>query len=298
MGGSTTQPDELYLWKYEGERRLPEKVSNFNDVITHLPLSKLLLVKFKSFDGKEIEGGLMLPPSSVGNTNTNAKANLPTVLLIHGGPTGRWEDGYNNWAQALASAGYAVFMPNIRGSSGYGFEFINVNRADWGGGDFKDVMAAADYLVAQGIADPKRLGIAGWSYGGYMSAWAVTQTDRFRAAVSGAGMFDLATEFGTEDHPSYDEWFWGLPWEKPEGFRKSSPQSYVKNAKTPTLILQGEADTVDPLGQSTALYRALKRYGVDTELVIYPREPHGLQEEKHLTDRPRRLVEWFDRHMK
>ena len=154
------------------------------------------------------------------------------------------------------------------------------NRADWGGGDFKDVMATADYLGSSGLADPNRLGIAGWSYGGYMSEWAITQTNRFKAAVSGAGLADLATEYGTEEHPSYDEWFYGLPYEKPEGFRKSSPITYIRNAKTPTLILQGDADTVDPLSQSQMLHRALKRYGVETELVIYPREGHGLKRRK------------------
>ena len=159
-------------------------------------------------------------------------------------------------------------------------------------------MAAADYLVQRGIADPDRLGIAGWSYGGYMSEWAITQTNRFKAAVSGAGMSNLATEFGTEDHPSYDEWFYGLPYEKQEGFLHSSPITYVKNARTPTLILQGQDDVIDPLGQSQELYRALKRYGVETELVIYPREGHGLKEEKHLIGRLQRTVRWFDKHLK
>jgi dipeptidyl aminopeptidase/acylaminoacyl peptidase len=159
-------------------------------------------------------------------------------------------------------------------------------------------MATADYLGSSGLADPNRLGIAGWSYGGYMSEWAITQTNRFKAAVSGAGLADLATEYGTEEHPSYDEWFYGLPYEKPEGFRKSSPITYIRNAKTPTLILQGDADTVDPLSQSQMLHRALKRYGVETELVIYPREGHGLREEKHLIDRLNRIVGWFDKHLK
>jgi dipeptidyl aminopeptidase/acylaminoacyl peptidase len=198
----------------------------------------------------------------------------------------------------LVSAGYVVLEPNVRGSTGYGYDFMVSNRADWGGDDFKDVMAAADYLVSSGLANPNRLGIAGWSYGGYMSEWAITQTDRFKAAVSGAGMADLATEYGTEEHPSYDEWFYGLPYEKPEGFRKSSPINYVKNAKTPTLILQGDADTIDPLSQSQMLYRALKRYGVATELVVYPREGHGLKEEKHLVDRLNRIVAWFDKYLK
>ena len=131
-----------------------------------------------------------------------------------------------------------------------------------------------------------------------MAEWAITQTSRFKAAVSGAGMSDLAQEYGTEEHPSYDEWFYGLPYEKPEGFRKSSPINYIRNAHTPTLILQGEADTVDPLGQSQQLYRALKRYGVPTELVVYPREGHPIREEKHQLDRLNRVVAWFDKYLK
>jgi dipeptidyl aminopeptidase/acylaminoacyl peptidase len=116
--------------------------------------------------------------------------------------------------------------------------------------------------------------------------------------VIGAGMSDLATEFGTEDSPAYDEWFYGLPYERPDGFRRSSPLTYITNARTPTLILQGDADVVDPPGQSQALYRALKRYGVETDYVVYPREGHGLAEEKHVVDRLTRIVAWFDKYLK
>jgi dipeptidyl aminopeptidase/acylaminoacyl peptidase len=173
-----------------------------------------------------------------------------------------------------------------------------MNRGDWGGHDFQDVMWGVKDLVTKGIADPNKLGIGGWSYGGYMTEWAITQTNDFKAAVSGAGMANLISEFGTEEHPSYDEWFYGAPYEKPEGFLNSSPFLYLKNAKTPTLILQGEADTTDPLGQSQELYRGLKRYGVEVELVVYPREPHGLREEKHLLDLVNRILTWYDKHLK
>jgi dipeptidyl aminopeptidase/acylaminoacyl peptidase len=219
-------------------------------------------------------------------------------VLIHGGPTGNWEDRIEAWGQLLVAKGYLVMYPNIRGSIGYGQKFIELNRGDWGGGDFQDVEKGVDDLIAKGFADPERLGIGGWSYGGYMSEWAVTQTSRYKAAVSGAGMADLISEYGTEQHPSYDEWFYGVPFEKPEGFLNSSPFLFVKNAKTPTLILQGQADTVDPLGQSQELYRGLKRYGVEADFVEYPREPHGFQEAKHRTDVNRRVVDWFDKYLK
>jgi dipeptidyl aminopeptidase/acylaminoacyl peptidase len=153
-------------------------------------------------------------------------------------------------------------------------------------------------MIARGVADPNRLGIGGWSYGGYMAAWAVTQTNRFKASVVGAPVIDLASEFGTENGPAYDHWFYGTPYEKLDGFIKSSPITFVKNAKTPTLILQGESDTTDPIGQSQQFYRGLKWYGVESDFVVYPREPHGLREERHLLDRLTRIVAWYERYLK
>ncbi len=289
VGESATDAPEL--WLSNGEAG-PVKVTRFNEGWSQIPLIKPELVNYKSFDGTQIEALLLKPRGYVEGTK------VATVVLVHGGPTGVWSDSFEPWGQLLVARGYAVFYPNIRGSIGYGHRFLEMNRQDWGGGDFKDVMAGVDLLISRGIADPSRLGIGGWSYGGYMAAWAITQTQRFKAAVSGAGMSDLATEFGTEDGPAYDEWFFGLPYEKPEGFAKSSPMTYIKNARTPTLILHGENDRTDPLGQSQMLYRALKRYGVECEFVVYPREPHGLQEEKHLIDRLNRIVRWFDAHLK
>jgi dipeptidyl aminopeptidase/acylaminoacyl peptidase len=289
VGESATDAPEL--WLSNGEAG-PVKVTRFNEGWSQIPLIKPELVNYKSFDGTQIEALLLKPRDYVEGTK------VATIVLVHGGPTGVWSDSFEPWGQLLAARGYAVFYPNIRGSLGYGHRFLEMNRRDWGGGDFKDVMAGVDLLISRGIADPNRLGIGGWSYGGYMAAWAITQTQRFKVAVSGAGMSDLATEFGTEDGPAYDEWFFGLPYEKPEGFAKSSPMTYIKNARTPTLILHGENDRTDPLGQSEMLYRALKRYGVESEFVVYPREPHGLQEEKHLIDRLNRILRWFDAHLK
>ncbi len=194
--------------------------------------------------------------------------------------------------------GRVVDKDNRRQRVWDGERFVEMNRADWGGGDFKDVMAGVDWLIARGIADPNRLGIGGWSYGGYMAAWAVTQTTRFKAAVSGAPVIDMASEFGTENGSAYDEWFYGTPYEKLDGFIKSSPITFVRNVKTPTLLLQGEDDTTDPIGQSQQFYRGLKRYGVDSDFVLYPREPHGLREEKHLLDRLNRIIAWYDKYLK
>ena len=289
IGETAVELPELWIWK-KGEA--PEPVTRVNDAFERqYALQKPEIYKYKSLDGTEIEAALLLPAAYDG------KSKLPLIALVHGGPTGAWLDDFNEWGQLLVAQGFAVFTPNIRGSIGYGQRFIEKNRADWGGGDFKDVMAGIDDLIAKGIADPEKLGIGGWSYGGYMAEWAVTQTMRFKAAVSGAGMADLISEFGTERDPAYDEWFWGVPYERPEGFLNHSPFVYMKNAKTPTLILQGEADTTDPIGQSQELYRGLKRYGVPSDFVVYPREPHGLQEAKHRVDMQKRMVEWFQKYL-
>jgi dipeptidyl aminopeptidase/acylaminoacyl peptidase len=286
---SATRPAELWLWD---QKTAPQQLSHLNDSWKQFTLSVPEYYKYKSFDDMEIQAALLKPQGSDGKTK------LPLIALIHGGPTGRWSDSIDTWGQLLATHGYAIFYPNIRGSVGYGQKFVESNRGDWGGGDFKDVMAGVKDLVDRGIADPNRLAIGGWSYGGYMAEWAITQTNEFKAAVSGAGMANLISEFGTEDHPAGDEWFYGVPWEKPEGFLNSSPFLHLKDAKTPTLVLQGDADTIDPLGQSQELYRGLKRYGVEAEMVVYPREPHGFQEEKHLLDRLNRILAWYDKYLK
>ncbi len=295
-------PNGVLAFIAQGFDRLPEvyvrslqgKVRQISHVQppawTDIKLQTAEVFRFKSFDKAEIEGALM-KPASAGKVQ-------PLVVYVHGGPAGKFSESYSSWAQLLAANGFQVLMVNPRGSIGYGEEFLKANHANWGGGDFKDIVAGLDFVLARGEVDANRLGIGGWSYGGYMAEWAITQTDRFKAAVSGAGMFDLGAEFGTESGPEGDEWYFGTPWEHPELFARSSPMTYVSHAKTPTLILQGENDPIDPLGQSTALYRALKRYGVETELVTYPREPHGFKEEKHQIDVLIRMLEWFKRYLK
>ncbi|HXJ13612.1 MAG TPA: S9 family peptidase [Candidatus Limnocylindrales bacterium] len=289
VGQTSVAPPELWLQEAAGQAR---QVTHLNDSLKQLGFIAPEFYKYKSFDGLEIDAALLKPAGYDG------KSKLPAIVLVHGGPTSNWRDSVDIWGQLLVARGYAVLYPNVRGSIGYGEKFLEMNRADWGGADFKDVMSGVEDLVTKGVADPKRLGIGGWSYGGYMAEWAVTQTDLFKAAVSGAGMANLISEFGTENGPAEDEWFFGTPYEHPERFLNSSPFIYVKNAKTPTLILQGEADPIDPIGQSQELYRGLKRYNVPTDFVVYPREPHGLQEAKHRVDMQTRMVAWFDKYLK
>jgi len=288
VGGNFNQLNELFLKTANHD---PVQISHLQEADWKgIKLADAEVFTYKSFDGTPVQAALMKPAGATGK--------LPLILYVHGGPAGRFSADYQAWAQLLVSRGFQVLMVNPRGSSGYGEEFLKANKADWGGGDYKDLMAGVDAVVARGQTGPDRLGIGGWSYGGYMAEWAITQTNRFKAAVSGAGMFDLAAEFGTEVGPEGDEWYFGTPWEHPELFIHSSPYTYIKNARTPTLILQGENDPIDPVGQSTALYRALKRYGVETELVVYPREPHGPREEKHQLDVLTRMTAWFERYLK
>jgi dipeptidyl aminopeptidase/acylaminoacyl peptidase len=293
VGHTAIDPVEVCLLSSSGRA---ERQTHFNEAIRKAALIRPEYYRYTSFDKLEIEAAQYRPRSLAQGKPA------PLVVLIHGGPTGRWTDGVDFlcWPQLLAAHGYAVFCPNIRGSTGYGWDFLVKNRADWGAGDFQDVMAGVEDLVRRGLADPNRLGIVGWSYGGYMAAWAITQTPRFKAAVVGGGMSDLASEFGTELLPTaqYDHWFLGVPYEKLEGFLKHSPVAHLKNARTPTLILHGENDPVDPLGQAQQLHRGLRHYGVPCEFVIYPRAGHGPNEEKHLLDLERRLLRWLDTHMK
>lgn len=289
VGGSATEPPEIYLATSGSSA---ERVTNLNSSWNSVTLAKPEFFHYKSFDGLPIEGELLKP------LNYDGHSRVPTVIMVHGGPTGAWSDSIDTWGQLLAARGFAVAYFNIRGSTGYGEKFVEMNRADWGGADFRDVMSGVDYLIRQGIADPNKLGIGGWSYGGYMSEWAITQTDRFKCAVSGAGMVDLISEFNTERGPSYDKWFWGLPYDHPEGFLNHSPFLYLKHAHTPILILQGINDTTDPLGESTGLYRGLKFYGDKAVLVEYPRENHGFHEEKHELDRLNRIIAWYEQYLK
>jgi dipeptidyl aminopeptidase/acylaminoacyl peptidase len=286
-----TVAPELWLARKAGAA---EKVTGFNKKWDAIPLAKLEIVHYPSFDGKEIEVGILKPPGYRAGTK------VPTIVMVHGGPTGSWADSFDRWGQLLAARGYAILYPNIRGSVGYGHDFIVSNRYDWGGGDWKDVVAAADFAVSQGFADPERLGIGGWSYGGYMAAWAVTQTNRFKASVSGAPMTDLASEFGTES-PGVNEgdtWALGTPYENQDLFTTRSPVTFVKNVKTPTLLLNGEEDTTDPIGQVGQFHRGLERYHVESELVVYPREGHGIREQKHQIDVLNRVIAWYQKYLK
>ncbi|MGI9252307.1 MAG: prolyl oligopeptidase family serine peptidase [Thermomicrobiales bacterium] len=226
----------------------------------------------------------------------------PLVLDIHGGPNGVYGYDVSNVQQTLASAGFLVLYANPRGSSSYGREFVRAVASDWGGEDYLDLMAVVDHAIQRPDVDPARLGVYGYSYGGYMTSWIIGHTDRFRAAVIGAPVVDLVSFFGTSDIGYY--WglhqFGGLPQERPEWYRERSPITHVHAATTPALILHGEGDARCPIGQGEQLFTALREAGVETEFVRYPGMTHLFLwggEPVYVEDYLARTLEWFQTHL-
>jgi dipeptidyl aminopeptidase/acylaminoacyl peptidase len=248
-------------------------------------------------DGLALEHLLILPPG-----RTRQDGPFPLITLVHGGPYHRHSDDLPLFLQPapqwLAAAGYAVFLPNPRGSQGRGSAFANLVQGEVGQAEYTDILTGVDLLVAEGVADPDRLGIAGWSHGGFMAAWAVGHTDRFKAALMGAGISDWGMQVGAGELGEQDgQLAGGYGWEGPGPHRHDllSPISYASRVRTPVLILHGEQDQNVPLGQAIYFHRALRHHGVAHAFVVYPREGHGIVERAHRLDVMRRSVAWFDR---
>ena len=233
----------------------------------HLRTVAPQLVRWQS-DKFTIEGLLFLPPDT-------GAAKVPLIVDVHGGPMGAWEDRNDAFAAFMVGHGWAVLRPNPRGSSNYGVPFAAANKNDLGGGDYRDIMAGVDYALAHFPLDPDRMALMGYSYGGEMAAFAEGKTTRFKAIISAAPVIDQFSEYGTESDSWYDRWYFGKPWEHMQDAWRQSALSGVAQAKTPFLLIQGQSDTTDPLGQSQEMYRALRQQGIPVELVTYPREDHG-----------------------
>ncbi|HEX2034212.1 MAG TPA: S9 family peptidase [Chloroflexota bacterium] len=262
------------------------------------PLPPVEVIRWEAEDGRAIEGLLALP------VGYQPGRPVPLVVEVHGGPPSAFTRGYVGAPErtvdvmSFTAAGYAILRPNPRGSSGYGRDFRFANEGDWGGGDFRDVMAGVDHLIEREIADPARLGIAGWSYGGYLTASAITQTERFKAACVGAGITNAISFNGTADIPAFIPDYLGAEfWDDLETYRRVSPVLNAPRVRTPTLIVHGEADVRVPVSQGRELYNALKRLGVPVEMVIYPRQGHGFSEPRLMLDVRRRIVAWFGRYL-
>jgi dipeptidyl aminopeptidase/acylaminoacyl peptidase len=270
----------------------PAQVSHVQD-LPGIPIGRTEVVTWQAPDGKAIEGLLTYP------VGYQPGQRVPLLVIVHGGPTGVFVQSFiaSRGAYpiaAFASEGYAVLRCNVRGSSGYGREFRYANYGDWGGGDYRDIMSGVDAMIQRGIADSTRLGVMGWSYGGYMTSWIVTQTKRFKAASVGAGVTNLMSFTGTTDIPGFlPDYFGGEYWDVFDKWRAHSAMFNVKGVSTPTLIQHGGADRRVPTSQGYEFYNALKRQGVPVKLVVYPRQPHGLQEPKLQLDAMKRNLEWF-----
>lgn len=269
------------------------RLSHANDeFLAGIKLSKLERFQATSADGTKIDTFLTRPPDAP------AGKKLPTVLRIHGGPTAQYTAGWNLEWQMLAAGGYAVVAANPRGSTGYGRDFCYAIWADWGNKDYQDVMAAVDGAIERGVADPDRLGVGGWSYGGILTDYVITKTTRFKAAISGASEANYFANYGT-DHYQYEwETELGLPWRNVELWTQMSPWFHVDNVKTPTLFLCGQDDVNVPLLNSEQLYQALKRLGVETQLIIYPGQNHGIRKPSYQKDRFERYLAWYDKYLK
>ena len=276
----------------------PAKITNLNAEHAGKPIPKTEVIKWKGADGKEIEGLLTYP------LNYKQGDKVPLILNIHGGPAGVFNQSCivsNQGAYPIASfaeAGYAVLRPNPRGSSGYGAEFRMANRADWGGKDYQDIMAGVDEVIKMGVADASKLGVMGWSYGGFMSSWIVGHTDIFKAASIGAPVVDLSHQNLTDDiegfFPSY---FKANPWDNWSLYDQHSPLRFIQNVKTPVMLQHGEADLRVPFSNSVMYYNALRRRNVPVSLLAFPRQPHGLQEPRMVLKAMQTNLQWFEKYI-
>lgn len=285
-------PQDVWSIEPDGDA---SKLTSFGDEFDNM-LARGETVRWQSFDGVEIEGTLVRPRYAPADTL------LPLFVEIHGGPAWQWEDAANlnwhDWAQMLASRGWAVLLPNPRGSTGYGAAFEKLLQDDVGNGESKDLIAAAEAMVERGIADPQRLAIGGWSWGGYLTARTITQTRRFKAAVMGAGVANLTSDHGAGDIAEYNRLLYpGHPYDATtwDYYASGTPIRLASEVTTPTLILHGDSDDRVHPTQGQEFYRALQVSGVPVRFVRYPREGHSIRERAHQLDLMERICSWLDK---
>ena len=275
----------------------PVQISHVNADLKLPAVGRTEVIRWKSKDGRDIEGLLTYP------VGYQTGQRVALILNVHGGPTGVFQQAFIGGRgvyplATFASRGYALLRVNPRGSSGYGTEFRRANIKDWGGGDYQDLMTGVDKVIEMGVADPERLGVMGWSYGGYMTSWIVTQTKRFKVASAGAPVTNLMSFNGTSDIPAFiPDYMGGQAWEAMDLYQKHSPMFNVKGVTTPTMIQQGDADIRVPISQGYEFYNALKQQGVPTRMLVLPRQPHGPTEPKMQLAAMKANLEWFDKYL-
>ncbi len=290
LASTPLEPAEVFA--LDGTTLRP--LSRQNDAwLSRVRLGPVEPISFKSRDGTAINGFVVKPPDFV------AGKRYPTILRIHGGPVSQYQNEFDFQLQTLAGHGYLVVVANPRGSSGRGEQFATAIFADWGNKDAQDVLAAVDYAVAQGLADPARLGVGGWSYGGILTNYVIAQDRRFKAAVSGASISNILAGYGTDQYVREYEAELGVPWKAADTWVKLSvPFLHADRISTPTLFLCGDKDFNVPLLNSEQMYQALRSLGVETQLVIYPGQHHGINKPSYRRDRLERYLAWYDKYLK
>ncbi len=294
--GTPTEPGDVHVWNLA--TGAATRVTTANPQVAGLELADFRTLTWKSRDGLAVEGLLWLPAAyDVGQSFRVADRRLPLLVSVHGGPAGVWSTSFRGMAHVYAGLGWAVLEPNVRGSSSYGDALLRGNMKDIGGGDYQDLMTGVDQLIAQGIADPNHLAIRGWSYGGILGGWTITQTDRFKAASIGAMVSDWTSEYAMGFNHDVRLWYiGGTPWENADAYRRQSAFTHIAAVTTPTILLHGEEDTTDTIGQSMIFYQGLKDRGVPVRFLRFPREPHGLREPHHQRVRDVEEIAWLMKH--
>lgn len=284
-----SRPGNLFVF----EDMVLKELTKINDqLLAHSKKPVIEKIHFKSADGTPIEGFVVKP------VDFTASKKYPTILWIHGGPTSQYDFSYDVEPQLFAANGYVTLLINPRGSTGYGQAFSQALFADWGNLDYQDIMAGVDYAIHAGYTDPDKLGVGGWSYGGILTNYVITKTPRFKAAISGASEALYRSNYGHDHYQLTWEKELGLPWENAEAWEKISPFNQVANITTPTLWMGGSNDWNVPILNSEQMYQAMKRLGIETKLVVYPGEHHGIRRPSFVKDRMERYLNWFDAHIK
>jgi dipeptidyl aminopeptidase/acylaminoacyl peptidase len=287
--GTENRPYNLYTF----EKDKLKELTSVNDVLL-AGIKKPIIEKinFKSTDGTPIEGFVVKP------IDFDTSIKYPTILWIHGGPTAQYDFSFDPESQLFAANGYVVLLINPRGSTGYGEDFCKAIFADWGQLDFQDVMSGVDYAIAQGYADLNQLSVGGWSYGGILTNYVITKTNRFKAALSGASEALYRANYGHDHYQLTWEQELGLPWENKEAWERISPYNDVAKILTPTLWMGGSDDWNVPILNSEQMYMAMKRLGRETQLIVYPGEHHGIRRPSFQKDRFERYLAWMKKYVK
>lgn len=289
------RPGEIFLWE-EGKPKPRALTSHNAPLVKELALPPLESFTFAGAGGDKVQGWLLRPPGF------DASKSYPVVFLIHGGPQGAWHDEWHGrWNyQMFAAPGYAVIAINPRGSTGYGQKFTDQISQDWTGKVYEDLMKGLDHALATyPFLDKNRVAAAGGSYGGFMVNWICGHTDRFKALISHAGVFDLVSMYGTTEELWFPEWeYGGFPWDKPEHYRERSPSTYAKNFKTPTLVIHGALDFRVPDAQGLGMFTCLQRLGVPSRYVWFPDEGHWIAKPQNRIVWWREVHDWLEKYLK